>query len=102
MGSGAFGVSPASAASVPAGVGGGTGSFGQAGSQGRQRGQGQWHTLVVIHPRHSENQIKRKDSFFLTNIISHVASLLKIVRRCCCDFMRCLIIIQEILLFCCS
>lgn len=38
-----------STASVPSGVGGGTGSLGQTWSQ-RQRRQGRRHTLIVIHP----------------------------------------------------
>lgn len=38
-----------STASVPRGVGGGTGPLGQTGSQWQRR-QGGRHTLVVIHP----------------------------------------------------
>lgn len=62
VGSGAFGVSSVSAASVPGGVGGGTRSLSQTGSQGRQGRQGCWHTLVVIHPRNTVNTIKNNNN----------------------------------------
>lgn len=40
-----------SAASVPTGVGRGTGSLSQTGSQVRQGRRGCWHSLVVVHPK---------------------------------------------------